>query len=350
MSPELTDLVERRFQVEGRARLRVENSSGETRVRGGADGEVVVRARKRTHSGSAEGGRRLLENLEVEIEQEGNEIRISQRAFMLERGWANVFREHRASVDYEIEVPRGSLVQVRSASGEIEVHATEGAVELQSVSGDINVSDARGGSRLRTVSGDVSAEQCAGVVEGNSVSGDFVLRACTWPSARLRTISGDVEAEVRLPGPGPVDLNTISGDIQLATGSPFELHFETTSGDLSGEGISLQKVGRRSFAARSGEGGADIHVRTVSGDLSIRATNIDVPGEPTTEEPSAVRADAHHSNDSEVEREEEPDVERTEPMDPEASQRVRGVLERLAKGEIGIDDAASALDEARRGR
>src|SRR5437867_296361 len=155
MSPELTDLVERRFQVDGPARLRVENSSGETHVRGGANGEVVVGARKRTHSGSAEGQRRLLENLEVEIEQEGNEIRISQRAFMLERGWANVFREHRASVDYEIEVPRGSLVQVRAASGEIEVHATEGAVELQSVSGDINVSDARGSSRLRTVSGDI---------------------------------------------------------------------------------------------------------------------------------------------------------------------------------------------------
>jgi len=328
MSPELTDLVERRFQVEGRARLRVENSSGETRVRGGADGEVVVRARKRTHSGSAEGGRRLLENLEVEIEQEGNEIRISQRAFMLERGWANVFREHRASVDYEIEVPRGSLVQVRSASGEIEVHATEGAVELQSVSGDINVSDARGGSRLRTVSGDVSAEQCAGVVEGNSVSGDFVLRACTWPSARLRTISGDVEAEVRLPGPGPVDLNTISGDIQLATGSPFELHFETTSGDLSGEGISLQKVGRRSFAARSGEGGADIHVRTVSGDLSVRHADVVAPDAPAQEPMPMSDAATTAGRDRKAEALE--------------------VLKGLEEGTIDADEAARRLDGLRR--
>ena len=89
-------------------------------------------------------------------------------------------------------------------------------------------------------------------------------------------------------------------------------------------------------------------MKTVSGDLSIRATNIDVPGEPTTEEPSAVRADMHASYDSEAEHEEEHDAERTERMDPEASQRVRGVLEKLAKGEIGIDDAASALDEARR--
>lgn len=328
MSPELTDVLERRFRTEGPAVLRIENPAGETRVRAGAAGEVVVHARKRTYAGSADGGRRILENLEVEMQQEGNEIRVSQRAFMLERGWANVFRERRASVDYEVEVPKGSLVEIRTASGEIEVRGTEGAVELQSVSGDIQVADARGSTRLRTVSGDVIAESCAGMLDANSVSGDFIFRSSTWPAARLRTISGDVEAEVRLPGPGPIELNSISGDIQLATPSPFELHFDTTSGDLGGEGLKFEKVGRRSFTARSGEGGPDIHVRTVSGDATVRRADVVSPDAPVERVASAAGPAGVPGRDR-----------KAEALD---------VLKALELGEIDADEAARRLDAVRK--
>ena len=87
-------------------------------------------------------------------------------------------------------------------------------------------------------------------------------------------------------------------------------------------------------------------VTATTGDIT--SVLFGVPGEPTTEEPSAVRSDVHSEYDADAEGDEVADAERTEPMDPEASARVRGVLEKLAKGEIGIDDAASALDEARR--
>ena len=44
------------------------------------------------------------------------------------------------------------------------------------------------------------------------------------------------------------------------------------------------------------------------------------------------------------------DAERTQPMDLSSREEVRAVLERLARGELGVDDAAAALDSARRGR
>ena len=98
--PEFTDLLEKRFRTSGIPLVRVENAAGDTRVRGGPGDEVVVRARKRAHAESQERGRRVLDNIEVDVEQQGDEIHVSQRAYLLERGWINLFRERRAVVDY----------------------------------------------------------------------------------------------------------------------------------------------------------------------------------------------------------------------------------------------------------
>ncbi|HYY54104.1 MAG TPA: DUF4097 family beta strand repeat-containing protein [Candidatus Dormibacteraeota bacterium] len=325
MSPELSDVVERRFKVTGGAVLRVENPSGETRVRGADGDEVVVRARKRTYADSTEGGKRVLENLEIQMEQNGNEIRIWQRAYMLERGWMNLFRERRAAVDYLIEVPRGSQVSVRSASGEIVVRAIEGALELQSVSGDVLIEEVRGPMRLKTVSGDVSCVRCGGVVDANTVSGDLVFRSCTWPSGHVRSISGDLVGEVRL-GDGQFELTTISGDVQLVTPSPFSLRFETTSGDLHSSGIPVEKLGRRSYAAHVGTPGADITVHTVSGDVAIRPGDVDAPDAPAV----SGTEDA------------------TRPPAKDRKTEALEILHAVADGSIDADEAARRLDRVRR--
>lgn len=323
MSPEFTDVLEKRFRVAGTPVLRVENVAGETHVRGGSGEEVVIRAKKRAHAESAERGKRVLDNIEVEIEQDGDEIRVTQRAFLLERGWMNLFRDRRAVVDYDIEVPRGAVVSVRSASGEIAVRSVEGSVELQSVSGDVELEGIRGPLRLRTVSGDCVATRCAGVIEGNSVSGDLTFRSCAWPSGHLRTISGDIAAEVRFEAGGSVQVSTVSGDLDLATPSPFELHYETTSGDLEAAGgIALEKVGRRSFVARQGDGGAELRVHTVSGDVSVRRSDVDAPEVPAVETPAA-------------------------PVGRDRKSEALSVLRALEQGEIDAEEAARRLDAVR---
>lgn len=326
MSPELTDALEKRFHTSGMPMLEVENPAGETRVRAGDGPDVVVRARKRAYSGSAEGGRRLLENLEVEMRQEGDEIRVSQRAYMLERGWMNVFREHRAVVDYDIELPRSAVVRVRSASGEIFVDGIEGPIDLQTVSGDMKVTKVQGPLRMRTVSGDAVAEHCAGALDGNTVSGDLRFQSCAWPSAHLRTISGDVAAEVVL-GSGSFQITTISGDIELVTPSAFELRFDTTSGDLeSAGGVSIEKTGRRAYMARQGDGGPQMQAHTVSGDVTVRGGAVDAP------EPRDVPG--------------APEPSPSSGRDPKAD--ALEVLQALERGEIDADEAARRLDAVRR--
>jgi hypothetical protein len=95
-------------------------------------------------------------------------------------------------------------------------------------------------------------------------------------------------------------------------------------------------------------------VKTVSGDLTIRATALEVPGEPTSEPPMAARPaeDAEAAMDAAAAMDAEPAMaaQRTEPLDSAARDQIKGVLEKLAKGELGVDDAAAALDAARKSR
>jgi hypothetical protein len=71
---------------------------------------------------------------------------------------------------------------------------------------------------------------------------------------------------------------------------------------------------------------------------------MEVPGEASTEEPSAYRSPA---DESDAEAGAEADVERTQPMEPPEREEIRDVLEKLAKGELDVDAAAAALDAAR---
>ena len=347
-----SETVNGEFLFDRMPRLRIRNVSGETRIKVGDVGKITVVAKKQVTAGSEDRAKRLLQNLEIRMEKSGDELRIEPHLYEQERSWVDLFRGKRFRVDFDITVPQECGVDAQTVSGDVVASGIRGPMDVQAVSGEITLEDTQGPLRLKSVSGDVAVRRYVGHVEGNTVSGDITFDAVRIRSTQLHTVSGDVDLKGVLEAAREHRFRTISGDVELNLASPDLLvEFHTASGDLESDIPSnVDRHNRKEYSVALGDARGHAIVKTVSGDLSIRATNIDVPGEPTTEEPSAVRADARHSHDSEAEREEEPDIERTEPMDPEASQRVRGVLERLAKGEIGIDDAASALDEARRGR
>jgi hypothetical protein len=347
-----SETVNGEFLFDRMPRLRIRNVSGETRIKVGDAGKITVVAKKQVTAGSEDRAKRLLQNLEIRMEKSGDELRIEPHLYEQERSWVDLFRGKRFRVDFDITVPRECGIDAQTVSGDVVASGIQGPMDVQAVSGEITLEDTQGPLRLKSVSGDVAVRRYVGHVEGNTVSGDITFDAVRIRSTQLHTVSGDVDLKGILEAAREHRFRTISGDIDLSLASPDLLvDFHTASGDLESDiPSSVDRHNRKEYSVALGDARGHVTVKTVSGDLSIRATNIDVPGEPTTEEPSAVRADTRPTYDSEAEGDEVADVERTEPMDPEASQRVRGVLERLAKGEIGIDDAASALDEARKSR
>ena len=336
------ETIEKTFVVEGMPRLRVRNVSGETNIHVGDAGQVRVVARKRVKGGSADRAKRLLENVEVRIEQRGNDIFVEPHLYEQERSWLEMFRGKRFRVDFDITVPRECAVDAQTVSGDMEVQGTRGPMRVESVSGDVSIGDAQGPMRVKSVSGDVEVTDYVGILEGSAVSGDVSIRGRV-RSCELHTVSGDISVDLD-PDPSGREsrLKTISGDVEIGLiAASCTCDYHTASGDLEcDEPARIIREGRKDRMVIIGEGAGRLHVKTVSGDLTIKPASSSL-----AEEPMAARASA--ARDSEAESQTEADPERTTPMTPPASARVRDLLERLARGEVTVDEAAAKLDEAR---
>jgi hypothetical protein len=131
-------------------------------------------------------------------------------------------------------------------------------------------------------------------------------------------------------------LKTISGDIDLRlTGGSYDIRFSSMSGDLDSEMEGeISVTGRRDKHVMIGAAETKVTVKTMSGDLEIRASEGSAP-----ESSATARADQPD------------DVERTEPIEPRPAGAppvdVRDLLERVARGELDVNAAAAALDARR---
>lgn len=335
-----SETIEERFTFKQTPRLRVRNVSGETSITAaGASGEIRVVARKRVNASSEDRAKRLLQNLEVRMEKRGDELLVEPHLYEQERGWLDLFRGKRFRVDFDITVPAECAVDTQTVSGELSVEGIRGPLEIQTVSGDVRLEDVQGPMRLKSVSGDVDCRRYVGHLEGNTVSGDVTIAAARLRSSQLHTVSGDVQIEGQLDPRKEHSFKTISGDVELALAeADATIEYRTASGDVECElPARIVRRGRKEYSVVIGAGHGHVGVKTVSGDLTVRSTSALAP---------------EHARPDEPMPEESPtaDVERTKPMDMSSREEARSVLERLARGELGVDDAAAALDAARRGR
>jgi len=323
---EFTEDVEGVFTVDGAPTVRTRNVSGETRVVVGSDGTVHIQARKRVRGSSADKAKRLLQNVEVRMEQHGNAIGVRPHLYEQDRGWLDLFRGGRVSVDLVITVPRESSVEAHTVSGDLTVTGTRGQTEIQTTSGDVTIDDVQGPLSLKSVSGDCTCVGFVGHLEANTVSGDLSIERCRVREADIVTVSGDLSLEGDLERGEQHRVRTISGDVDLSlAGDAYEIGYKTMSGDVSLDADGrVTKDGRRDRTIFIGteNDATRVNVKTVSGDLTVRASagavpEVSSPAEPARSAPSAPDRDA-----------------------------ARDVLERLARGELDVEAAAAALDAA----
>jgi hypothetical protein len=174
----------------------------------------------------------LYRDRDMECGEDG--FRVRGRSRWGDRDWDDV------SIDIRVRVPRSMLVHASSVSGDVSVVGAEGEVRASSVSGDVRMEGLR-----------------ASEVRGSSVSGDV-----------------DVGIAV-LTGNGPLSFTSVSGDVTLEL--PRNVAADVTMRSVSGQletdfPLTLNgRMGRNRVEARIGAGGRDLEVRTVSGDVRLRA-------------------------------------------------------------------------------
>jgi Putative adhesin len=167
------------------------------------------------------------------------------------------------STDVRVEGELGD-VSVKTASGDVQLDRTRGPVEVKTASGDVSVGTIAVDSSLTTVSGDLRVHTVEGVLTARSVSGDVRLRVVRARLA-LATTSGDVELD-RVEG-GEVRIQSISGDATIGVGEGTRVFIDATS--VSGSLGSELGLEPEPAASESPTPVVPLHVRTVSGDVSI---------------------------------------------------------------------------------
>ena len=204
-------------------------------------------------------------------------------------------RGRSSDVRYEVSVPRGARLVLRTTSGDVQVRATGGEVEVNTTSGDVTLEDvgrvevgsvsgdvtlrgAKGNVEATTTSGSVEATDVEGDLHLGSTSGDVVVVNAKGRDVELSTTSGEVSYTGTVDPGGRYEFHSHSGTIDVAIPSATNARFsiETFSGEIDSDfPITLmpgdRATGRpRRFEFNVGSGGPRIIAESFSGNVEIR--------------------------------------------------------------------------------
>lgn len=161
------------------------------------------------------------------LTERGTRWRFSPSRITIE---AEGYRGRSSDAGYEITVPEGARVILRSMNGSLTVRGVKGAVDLSTNNGDVEVTDAVGTVEMVTLSGDATGSRIRGSVDATSLNGTVALTDVQGASIAAESTSGSVEL-----------VNVVSPDIEATT----------VSGEVDFSG-PLDPKGRYAFASHSG--------------------------------------------------------------------------------------------------
>jgi DUF4097 and DUF4098 domain-containing protein YvlB len=257
----------------------VRNAFGRVDVTAGAPGVVKVTLRKVVFLPTEDKARAFAGRIELRLEGEGGQVRVTTNRADLERGQDTGFETH-----LDVQVPPDAAVTVRDEHGrvavagvaradvassfdDVAVERIAGSAEIDARHGGVRVSDVGAGLRLRGRYGDVevtgvkgaatldvehgnlAAKQTAGLevklqygdATAESVAGDLLVRA---GHARVEAsdVTGKAEVETTY---NSIRLVRVGGDVRAKTE-----HGSVTAEDVKGaltaettyEGVHLARV------------------------------------------------------------------------------------------------------------
>jgi len=169
-------------------------------------------------------------------------------------------------------------LSVSTASGDVSVTGLSSlsGLRAQTSSGDVAVRQCTvlNGVEIHTASGDVDVKASAvGDLQTETTSGDGDFRDVTAARMNGSSTSGDLEL-TDLVCTGALELNTVSGDLELKNCDGASLSLKTASGDIEGTLRTGKTFQQKTVSGRirvSSDSGSGIcRIETVSGDATVR--------------------------------------------------------------------------------
>jgi DUF4097 and DUF4098 domain-containing protein YvlB len=220
--------------------LEVKTSGGNITVKGGQSGnakvEVYIRSGNyKTNLSKSEIEKRLTEDYELKMVQEGNALIISAKRKKNNNDWKNGL-----SISFSVFVPENVATNLTTSGGNInisklvgkQVFTTSGGnlvckelkgdIQGSTSGGNISIEDSRENIRLTTSGGNIEAENCSGDITISTSGGNLNLEELDG-MIKAKTSGGNVNGE-KIKGElkastsgGNVDLEDLSASVEAST-------------------------------------------------------------------------------------------------------------------------------------
>jgi Putative adhesin len=251
------DELHKTYPLNPTGTISLTNVSGSIRIIGWSENRVQVDAVKR-------GNKDDFSLVEIQVSDSPQRLEITTNYAR-----ANWRMNRNVSVEYELKVPRGAILNsIATTSGDITITNAGSRVTARSTSGTLSVRGLDGDTNLHSTSGDITAEHINGVLTANSTSGnitatdlrDDVSITATSGEIRIEKAGGRVNARATS---GLISVRDISGDATLESISDSVIA-ENIKGRVTVTAVSAD------VTVRNAQEGARINA--VSGTLTVTNT------------------------------------------------------------------------------
>lgn len=238
----LRETFKKQLICENRPTLEVKNSNGRIEVSSWDKDEIEIIAYIRVE-GEKSKAQKMLDRIEIEIEQNGDNINVETLVPKGIQGGNGFFswifgdNQFSYSVDYEINVPKESDLNLKTSNGKVAVENISGKVRMHSTNGKIEARDINGLLRCETTNGKINAEF-------DKVTSDEEMI--------FRTTNGSIKLYLPKEYGGYADLKTTNGHIES------DFNFERK-----------YKESKKSYRGEFGDGDGAITCKTTNGSIYI---------------------------------------------------------------------------------
>ena len=267
--------------------LNVRTSSGDIDIRNSESNELQIRTNVKVRSFIPfEAGRitkRIKEN--PPVEQNGSQITVGDLSKY--RFGPSLFRF--INIDYDIETPFETRLELRSSSGNqtveditgpVTAKASSGNITLNNIvenieadlsSGNLTINETDGTLDISLSSGNIKLTDISGSIRSKQSSGNITLKDVK-DNLDLTVSSGNINLDSDLPTGVNWTFKATSGDVELdlPNDANFKTEINVTSGniyygsfDFTGEETSRKTSG----IIGNGTGSSTLNINTTSGDV-----------------------------------------------------------------------------------
>ncbi|MGH7243697.1 MAG: DUF4097 family beta strand repeat-containing protein [Phycisphaerales bacterium] len=173
---------------------------------------------------------------------------------------------------FRIDTPNPATVNVESSNGRISLRDCAGHAELDTSNASIRVVNHAGDVNATTSNGRIELRDVAGATDANTSNGSVDLINV---GGRAFVSTSNASATVHLAdnSPGPVQIRSSNGSIDLAIGRDFigDLRLATSNGRIRFDSpVVVQDMeSNRSATLRFGTGGSASSARTSNGSIAV---------------------------------------------------------------------------------